>query len=358
MARHNRSPEAGNPRRLRVNPKFPDLPTFGKAKIGAIEQVDIRRFVSDLSKRGAAAGTIRNTFTVLRLVFGTAVASGAIRVNPCTGVRMPRSPRIEMLFLTPDEILTLANAITPRYRVLIIFAAYTGLRAGEIGALRVGRLNLIRGTVDVVESLANVRGKLVFGPTKTYARRSVGMPRFLSQQLGEHLAGQPHGPRDLVFTSPAGGALRHGLFYQRHFKPAVREAGLPENLRFHDLRHTCAALLIARGAHPRAIMERLGHSSIEVTLDRYGHLLPGLDEDLTTGLEHTYQHALGEADGRGRGIPAGSEVVTLPRDPPSGIRKVALTSDFRNHALVAQGIEQRFPKPRAEVRVLPGARVP
>jgi integrase len=102
--------------------------------------------------------------------------------------------------------------------------------------------------------------------------------------------------------------LRHNLFYARHFKPAVRRAGLPEALRFHDLRHTCAALLIAQGAHPKAIMERLGHSSIQVTLDRYGHLLPSLDETLTDGLEATYRASLAARTGA-----ASQPVVTALR---------------------------------------------
>ncbi len=75
----------------------------------------------------------------------------------------------------------------------------------------------------------------------------------------------------------------------RYFKPAVRRAGLPDGLRFHDLRHTCVALLVAQGAHPRAIMERLGHSSIEVTLGRYGHLFPSLDAGLVDGLQQAYE---------------------------------------------------------------------
>ncbi len=130
------------------------LPVFGKARIAAIEQVDVRRFVAQLAEAGDEPGTIRNTFNVLRLVFGTAVGSDAIRANPCTGVRMPRSTRAEMLFLQPDEILRLEAATTPAYRTLVVFAAYTGLRAGEIGALRIGRLDLLRGTAEVRESLA------------------------------------------------------------------------------------------------------------------------------------------------------------------------------------------------------------
>lgn len=197
-----------------------------------------------------------------------------------------------MLFLEPEEILRLADAITPAFRTLIVFAAYTGLRAGEIGALRVGRLNVLRGAAEVRESLADVKGKLIFGATKTYAQRTVRLPRFLCDSLGEHLAGRPTRPEDLVFTGATGKPLRHNLFYARHFKPAVQRAGLPHGLRFHDLRHTCAALLIAQGAHPRASMERLGHTSIQVTLDRYGHLFPALDEALTDGLETTYRASL------------------------------------------------------------------
>ena len=89
-----------------------------------------------------------------------------------------------------------------------------------------------------------------------------------------------------------GAELRN--LYDRHFKPAVRRAGLPDETRFHDLRHTCAALLIALGAHPKAILERLGHSSITVTLDRYGHPFPSLDEAPTTGLEDLRRRALAD----------------------------------------------------------------
>jgi integrase len=194
-----------------------------------------------------------------------------------------------MLFLQPPEIMHLADAITPAYRTLVLCAAYTGLRAGEMGALRVGHLDLLHGSVDVRESLADVNGKLVFGPTKTYSQRTVRLQRFLCEALVDLVATRRRD--DLVFTGPTGAALRHNLFYARHFKPAVLRAGLPPALRFHDLRHTAAALLIAEGAHPKAIMERLGHSSIEVTLDRYGHLFPGLDESLADKLDATYRAA-------------------------------------------------------------------
>src|SRR4029077_18516866 len=130
--------------------------------------------------------------------------------------------------------------------------------------------------------------------TKTYARRTVRLPQFLVEELTVYLGHAANDADAFVFTAPAGGPLRHNLFYQRAFRPALRRAGLADGLRFHDLRHTCAALLIAQGAHPKAMQERLGHSSITVTLDRYGHLFPSLDEALTEGLDGTYRAALAE----------------------------------------------------------------
>jgi integrase len=268
------------------------LPAFGELPIARIEQVDVRRLIADLIAGGAAPGTVRGARKVARLVFASAVGSGAIKVNPCDGVRVPRSDRHEMMFLSTSQIEALAEAISPPYGVLIRLAAYTGLRAGEIGALRVGRLDLLRRRIEVVESLAEEPWVgLVFGPPKTYERRAVALPPSLCEELAAYLADRPREPDALVFGAPEGGPLRHRNFYRRQFRPAVAAAGLPERTRFHDLRHTCAALLIAQGAHPLAVMQRLGHSSITVTMNTYGHLFPELDEALTEGLDAAYRAA-------------------------------------------------------------------
>ncbi len=270
------------------------VPTFGERGVAGISRADVAGFVATLSASGIGPGTVRSIVGVFRLVLATALGAGAITQNPAIGVRLPRSAVGETRFLEANEVVELANAIGPRYRTLILFAAYTGMRAGELEALRVGRVDLGRAAVDVMESLADVRGRLMFGPTKTYSRRTVRLPSFLCDLLATHLTELPEDPEALVFANESGGPMRHNLFYARHFKPAVRAAGLPDRLRFHDLRHTCAALLIAQGAHPRAIMERLGHSSIQVTIDRYGHLLPSLDQTLVDGLEDTYRNSLGD----------------------------------------------------------------
>jgi integrase len=284
-------------------------PAFSGRQVASIQQVDVQRFVSQMINRGAAPGTVATARKVLRLVFGAAMGSGAIRSNPCDGVRLPRSPKEEMAFLTAEEVERLATTIRFPYGTLIRFAAYTGLRAGEIGALRAGRLELLQGRVQVAESVIEVEGHgLVFGPTKTYERRSVPLIPSLRDELGVLLAGRAQEADAFVFTAPDGGPLRHKNFYRRFFKPAVTAAGLSERTRFHDLRHTCAALLIALGGHPKAIQERLGHSSITVTLDRYGHLFPSLDEALTARLDDLRQSALAETLSTPR---AAAEVVRL-----------------------------------------------
>jgi integrase len=276
---------------LRVNV----LPHFGGWPVGRIEAVHVRQYLADLRGAGAGPGTVRSARKVLRLVLATAIEGGALRANPCSGIRLARSEPVEMAFLTMGQVLALATAMRrPDYGLLVRFAALTGLRAGEIGALRVGRLDLLRSRADVAETVAEVTGHgLVYGPPKTYERRGVPIPRTLAEELGAHLARRPHQPEDFVFTAPGGGPLRHHNFYRRHFKPALTAAGLPERVRFHDMRHTCAALLINADppAHPLAVMKRLGHSSITVTYNTYGHLFPALEEALTESLERSYRAA-------------------------------------------------------------------
>jgi integrase len=200
-----------------------------------------------------------------------------------------------MHFLTVRQVEDLAEAIDPRYRMLVRFATYSGLRAGELVALRVRHLNLLRGTCEVVDSATDVDGRLVWGTTKTYTRRRVHLPRFLCDQLAAYLADRPHAPDDLVFTAPQGGPLREQKVIERFYKTAAAKVGLPE-LRFHDLRHTCASLLIAQGASVKAVQAQLGHASATITLDRYGHLFPDELSQLARHLDRAYADAITDPD--------------------------------------------------------------
>jgi integrase len=168
------------------------LPVLGRVPIGRIDRAAVEAFSAELTRAGVGPGTVRAALFVLRRLIDTAVSSGAVRSNPCDGVRRPRSSSSEMHFLTAEQVTELAEAIAhppirpgggehrrrdyPEYGLLVRLAAYSGLRAGEIEALRVGRLDLLRGVIEVAESLADVRGTLVFGPPKTYQRRRVPIP--------------------------------------------------------------------------------------------------------------------------------------------------------------------------------------
>jgi integrase len=310
------------------------LPRWRDARIGAVSAESIQEWVNELAASGRAPNTIRRIYGVLRAVLKVAVERHYLNVNPCDAVRLPRrgsygdnGEHREMLFLSPAEVAALADAITPHYRVLVYTAAYAGLRAGELGALRRrdvdllhGKLNVARALKDISTSSENIAPEdkgLIFGPTKTGKVRTLGLPRFLVAMLTDHLEAIPADPDALVFTSGSGGPLRHGNFYRRHFKPAVRrrycsdcnatvkpdDESCPEcegtdfayvlhpskhGLRFHDLRHTCAALLIAADAHPKAIQDHLGHRDIQTTFNVYGHLLPAAQEALAAALDTVF----------------------------------------------------------------------
>lgn len=281
------------------------LPEFGDRAIGSIDHPEVLSFLSRMTADGKGAGTVRNIRDVMRLVFKLAVRSGAVKTNPVLDAKAPRTRKTDMIFLTEDQVMALAAEIEnppplqrgaahrnggyPDYATLVRFAAFTGLRAGELGALRVSRINLLRARVEVAESADEANGQFNIGPTKTYSRRSVGMPRPLADELAEHVAGKH--PNDFVFEGPEGGPLRHSNWYPRHFKPAVIRSGCPAGTRFHDLRHTYAAFLIAEGAHPRAMMERMGHSTINVTLGTYGHLFPAIDAELDVALGERFDRS-------------------------------------------------------------------
>ena len=282
------------------------FPFFDKTPLGGIKPAHVRSWISTLEKEGLAPGTINGIYRTFSKIMKTAVIDGFVSRSPCIGIDLPKqTSHEEMSFMDPDQVEALAGAIALRYRALIFTAAYTGMRWGELAALKIERLNLLRGTVDVVESMSEINGYLEVQPTKTGRPRTLSLPRSLCELLGEHLGHHPS-EDGFVFSSAEGKPLRRN-FYNRHYLPALVKSGLDPDLclcsrsdcdkrhrpkyRFHDLRPTCAALLIAQGAHPKEIQERLGHSTITLTFDRYGHLLPSLDERLREGLDEMIRSA-------------------------------------------------------------------
>jgi integrase len=284
-------------------------PAFGDLSLAAAnDTLLIRKWLARMQAAGLGTKRVRKAHAVLRLILESAVEGKRLATNAAAGMkRLPKVERQEMHFLDARQIEALAEAIRVPYRVLIRFAAYSGVRPAELAALQVRRLDLLHGKARVLVASTEVDGRLETGPTKTHEHRTVRLPRFLCDELGAYLAARAHKPEDLVFGAPQGGPLREGNFMRRHFRPAVaaanarrleearpdeRPALLPEGLRMYDLRHSCASLLIAQGASVKAVQKQLGHKSATMTLDTYGHLWPDETERLVERMDQAHEAAI------------------------------------------------------------------
>ena len=208
-----------------------------------------------------------------------------ISTNPAEGVALPRATKREMRYLESAEIVKIAQAVPDRYESLVYVLAYGGLRWAEAVGLRRSRCVLLRSRLEITETLSEVAGQLHRVPPKNRRGREVTLPAFLRDMVAAHIARfVDDDPDTLVFTTSTGTPLRSPNFRRNVWLPAIRATG-NEGLRLHDLRHTAASLLISEGAHPRAVMEHLGHSSIRVSMDVYGHLFPSDMEDLAARLD-------------------------------------------------------------------------
>jgi integrase len=266
---------------------------FGLMGIGSITKSHVQKWVQDLQKKGLAPATIRQCYRILNSVMEEAVDRKFIPESPCRKIALPRAERQEHLYLEPAEVERLAAAIDPHFEALIYSAVYLGCRWGELVGLKRQNLNLLRREVMIVGTLEEVGGAppRYVEETKTKSsRRMLTIPPFLSEILAKHIGHVPD-ESDFVFVGRDGGLLRRNNFRRRHWKPAVLEAELRKRLRFHDLRHTCASILIAQGAHPKEIQARLGHASIMTTMDQYGHLFPSLGAQLDGNLERVFNEA-------------------------------------------------------------------
>lgn len=287
------------------------VPRFGSWPLARIGTADVRAMVAEETADGKLSpSAVRRHAIILGTILGAAVEDGRIARNPVRGLRLPAEERRRMRFLEPEEIRALADAHPAFYRPLVLTAAYVGLRWGELVGLAVERVDPLRRTIRVERQLLEVNGRVAFGPPKTKAGlRTVTMPSMLAEILGEHLASPAVASSGLAFPGPRGAPLRRSSFRRVWEKARTRagfDGGPLDGLVFHELRHTAAALAIAQGAHPLAIKERLGHSSITVTMDTYGGLFPRLEEAIAEGLDGVLRASLAASS-----RPEAAQVVRL-----------------------------------------------
>jgi integrase len=244
------------------------LPVWGGWQIGKITTSDVNGWIRARVADGLRPGSVRQTHRVLSLILDSAVQDGRLGRNPARGARLPRVVRREPTFLTAEQVSAFAEAARPN-ELIILTLAFTGLRFGELAALKVRRFDADRRRLNVVESVTEVGSELVWTTPKTHQTRSVPVPGQLAAMLEERCEGKQ--PDDLIFTSPLGKTLRLTNWRKNVFDPACQVAAI-EGLRPHDLRHTAASLAIQSGANVKVVQQMLGHASAAMTLDVYAGL--------------------------------------------------------------------------------------
>lgn len=251
------------------------LPRWSRTRLADVTHADVQIWVSELAQQRSASTAVK-AHRVLSLVLSLAVRDGRLVRNPADRIGLPREVQRDRSYLTHEQVQSLAAAAGGDNGLIILFLAYTGVRFGEMAALRVARIDLLRRQVEVAESVTAVNGGLVWGTPKGHSRRWVSLPRFVADLLAEHVSGKA--ADDLVFTSRDGAVLRASNFRRDVWAPAACAVGLHDIVP-HALRHTAASLAIASGADVKVVQQMLGHKSATMTLDLYGHLFENrLDE--------------------------------------------------------------------------------
>jgi integrase len=269
-------------------------PALGQLRLARLTPQHIAKLYRALLDKGLAPKTVRLIHAMLHRALRQAVRWGLLAVNPADSVDAPRIDRREFRTLDLAETRTfLSAAASDRLSALYVVALTTGLRQGELLGLRWSDVDLDRAILAVRQQVMKLSGEWVYSEPKTSkGRRTVALPGMTVTALRQHKVRQAEErlrcgeweDHDLVFPNLVGRPIEKQNLMRRSFRPILQHAGLPP-IRFHDLRHSAATLLLGEGVHPKVVQERLGHSTISVTMDTYSHVMPTLQRDAADRLE-------------------------------------------------------------------------
>ena len=267
------------------------IPTLGAVKLMQLQPGHLQQLYGALTDRGLSASTVRIAHGTIHCALEQAVAWNLVPRNVASIVKPPRVTRKEVQALNAEQARRLQEtANTTRWAALIAVALATGMRQGELLGLKWEDFDLARGVVYVRRQLGHDK---VLAEQKTKGnRRSIDLPASCVAAMRAHEGGQAEGRRLLgsgyedaafVFATHQGRPLGFRNVI-RAYKTLLQRAGLPDR-PFHALRHTNATLLLLQGVHPKIVQERLGHSTISMTLDTYSHVLPRMGQDAAARLD-------------------------------------------------------------------------
>lgn len=274
------------------------IPIFGSMNLDQIGVEEMQSFKTDKMASGLSPQTVKHLLRVLRQMFSHAIDWNYLRANPVDKVRNPKIPRVAKDFFTSDEVRIFLNHVQLRWYALFLTAITTGLRVGELLAMRWSNLDWNSGKYHVRETCLRARGGYAAGIAEPKTETSVApvhltpscleaLREHRQRQTEQRLAmGMDYQDNDLIFATESGGMLDSCNIVKRVFNPTLQKAGL-RRIRFHDLRHTCASLLIAQGENPKFIQSQLRHASIEMTFDQYGHLFPEAGKEAAARLDES-----------------------------------------------------------------------
>lgn len=270
------------------------VPAIGRIPLAKLAPADLQAMLNARSAAGASPQTVRNIHAVLRRALNQAVRWQLVTRNVASMVDLPRAERHEVAALSPAGARAVLDAVRgDRLEGLVTLTLLTGMRQGEALGLRWQDVDLEAGTLSVRHALQRLDGKAqLVEPKTTRSRRNLPLSPALVAALREHRkrqleerlwAGSRWQEADYVFSTRIGTPL-DGTEVTKRFQALLAAGGAPR-MRFHDLRHGAASLLLAQGVHPRVVMEQLGHSTIALTMNTYSHVVPDLQREAVTRLD-------------------------------------------------------------------------